>query len=213
MKPSTCSSVARVRRLHFIVALLALAGCGTSDPPPGELIGAFRFVAALDPTPEEGRCTFSGAPTDLSFEGVLSYDKDAGKLWFTTGDSRREGHLAGSSFSTRTPPQGEGVARRFNSCTCQMRMAEAILGEILAAKDCQSTLAPSSAPVAAPERTCPELLPDGKESWANCGCVLGIIREEVEFPAGEDCTCAASGVQQPAPARCEFLYLLEGTLM
>lgn len=197
-------------RILSILALALLVGCGESDPPPGELIGGFRFVGTLDPTPEDGRCSFPGAPADLSFEGVLSYEKGSGKLWLTTGETRREGRLAGATFSTRAPAEGPGVARRLGSCSCQMRMVEAIMGEVLSVKDCQASIAPT----AMPDRTCPELLPDGTESWANCGCVTGTIREEIEFPAGGGaCTCAVGGVQQPAPERCEFIYHLEGTLM
>lgn len=202
-------------RHPFLAALIlaVLCACDATDPPPGEVIGGFRFVATMETEEDDGRCRFSGAPTELAFEGVLSYERDTGRLWLTTGEASREGRLEGSTFRTRTPAEGPGVSRRLSSCTCQMRMVEEIAGELLAAKDCGETPDGKPAAPVAPERTCPELV-DGEESWRNCGCVRGSIREGVEFPdAAATCTCDVAGQQQAAPARCTFDYRLEGTLM
>lgn len=201
-----------MRHLPFPALILAcLCACDATEPPPGEVIGGFRFVATMETDEGDGRCRFAGAPAELAFEGVLSYERDTGKLWLTTGEASREGRLEGSTFRTRTPAEGPGVSRRLSSCSCQMRMVEEIAGELLAAKDCGE--GPGGTPVA-PERTCPELV-DGKESWRNCGCVRGSIREGVEFPdaGAASCRCDVAGQQQAAPERCVFEYRLEGTLM
>ncbi|HWV39734.1 MAG TPA: hypothetical protein VN033_14790 [Vulgatibacter sp.] len=199
-----------MRRALLPALLLALlCACEAADPPPGEVIGGFRFEATMESGEGEGRCRFSGAPAQLAFEGVLSYERDTGKLWLTTGETSREGRLEGSTFHIRTPAEGPGVGRRLSSCTCQMQMVEEIDGELLAAKDCGDHDDAS----AAPEQTCPELV-DGEESWRNCGCVRGSLRESVEFPATDAvCTCDVGGQRQPAPERCVFEYRLEGTLM
>jgi len=202
-----------MRLLAPSLVLALLFACQADDPPPGEVIGGYRFVATLESSNDDGRCRFSGAPGQLSFEGVLSYERDSGKLWLTTSESSREGRLEGATFRTRTPAEGPGVSRRLTTCSCQMRMVEEIAGELLAAKDCGDTA--SVAPVG-PEQACPELV-DGEESWRNCGCVRGTIVEGVEFPdattAAAACTCDEAGQPQPAPASCQMVYRLEGTLM
>ncbi len=193
-------------RPPLLLLAVIFASCGTSEPPPGEVIGTFRFVATLDATTEEGRCSFDGAPPQLGFEGILSHDPSLEKLWLSTGSVRREGELDGAHFTTRTPAAGPGISRRLSGCTCPLEMVEIIEGSLVAAADCKgepaSLEAPEqeasrlsgsrgfegsarasdgSIPAAAP--VCPEVLPDGKLSWSDCSRVCGSVREEVEFPA------------------------------
>lgn len=196
-----------------LIVFTLLAACDTNEPPPGELIGSFRFVAQLEAGASPERCLFSGAPQQLSFEGVLSHDPLDGRLWITSGRSRREGMIENAHFVVRAPASGPGILRQMSACSCGFRMVEVIEGDLLTPAACS----PSAVPVATPSRSCPELLDDGRLDWSDCGCVRGTIREEVEFvqPTEEEapCTCEIEEAMVPAPASCEFIYNLEGSLL
>lgn len=201
----------------LFVAAALLSSCDTTEPPPGELIGGFNFVATLgSPEGGEDRCRFEGAPAQITFEGVLSFDPSDGKLWITTGNVRREGEISEAHFQVRSPKDGPGITRRLRACSCNLRIVEWIEGDLLTARSCLPEGVP---PVGTTPQACPALLEDGGLDWSDCGCVRGELREELEFPAvaeasaGEGCICEIDGVEGPAPERCSYVYSLEGSLL
>jgi len=204
-----------MRALALLLTAALLAACDSSEPPPGELIGSFRFVATLDAGASQSRCQFSGAPQQLSFEGVLSHDPLDGRLWITSSRSSREGTIENAHFAVRTPASGPGILRQMSVCSCGFRIVEVIEGDLLAPAACIPGGAISLIPPS--PRSCPATLEDGRLDWSDCGCIRGSVREELEFvqPAeGEEpCTCEVDEAIVPAPTTCEFAYYLEGSLL
>lgn len=194
-----------MRRLLPLVPLLV--ACGSDVPPPGELIGTFAFEATLDRGGDETLCRYDGLPEKLSFDGVLSWDRETSELWLQIDGVVREGHIDGAAFAAILPdPEGEGprqVPRKLRGCTCDMTMAERISGRVVRdpAIDCASI---ALDPI---DTVCPRLDEQGEIDWASCGGVCGTLEETVT--AHLPCTCTVDDAEVSASQTCLIRYRLE----
>lgn len=198
-----------MRRIAILAALLL--ACDAEDPPPGDVIGTFDFVATLEPA---GECLLEdvpGIPASFRFSAILSHDPATGKLWLRAGSTEQTGTIDGARFTVKTPAQGGGIPRTFDACTvarrqpCAFEVVETIEAEILS--DC-----PSDFVALAEDLPCPEMLDDGSLVWHNCACIRGTLEELLRFePKGDEvCTCAGRTQTDAFAGACRLLYRLEG---
>lgn len=206
-------------RVSVLALLSLLWACGSSEPPPGELIGTFAFRATLEPQSERS-CPYPESPERLDFEGILSWDPGTGAVWLSIGNRAREGLLDGNRFEAALP--ADSVPRKLRSCGCEMTFRERFQGMLVTdpALSCLDASAPVLAvPVEAleisPEDngierfTCPGTTEDGAVDWGGCGGLCGTMIEAVAAPSG--CVCELPGGPIAAPAQCEIRYKLRAT--
>ncbi len=189
--------------------LLLLAACVSGEPPPGEAIGTFSFVATLEPATEPDRCAFEGAPPRIAFEGALSHDPITDDAWLQIDGTLREGTLEGAAFDLRMPKQPDGsrrlVPRQLRACDCTLGFAESLAGTLVPRMEDGCETLPEPGPAGAD--TCPRIDEAGELSWDTCGGACGTLVETVRPTA--PCTCVVDGEEQRAPEECKFVYRLE----
>lgn len=203
-----------MRRPWFLLALVLLA-CSSEDPPPGEVVGTFAFVATLDESgaPADGlpNCTFAGAPIRIQFDGTLSHDRATGAAWLQIDGTLREGTLEEEAFALHLPREPDGsiraIPRTLDACDCELLFTEQYAGRLVKS----TCLEPTAQTPLGPD-TCPRIDEAGELSWDTCGALCGTLEERVRFEAGSACVCEVDGEQRPAPeSGCAFVYTLQGT--
>lgn len=211
-----------LRLVLFFFAGLLLS-CGSSEPPPGDLIGTFAFRATLEPPAEQG-CPWPDSPERLDFEGIVSWEPAAETVWLTIGGVTREGRLEGDRFEAVLPGEeagGRAVPRKLRSCDCEMEFLErfdlrlvddplfSCLDQTVPITSIQG-LSIESEPEGPFDRSrCPRTLDDGTIDWGGCGGLCGNMVESVKSPPG--CMCTVEGVPGAAPSLCEIRYKLRAT--
>jgi hypothetical protein len=223
--------VLRPLALVLAVAAASLAGCDDTRPPPGEVIGAFQFVAELDDddAAADGRCDLPESPQDLRFDAVLSYEPtprpDGSKrFWIQILGSPgglREGRLDGTRFVTRSPLDPDRVPRSLDACRldddgdgvpdrtrCTLGFAEFIEGDLLAQVPADGCTEAALADC----ESC-QLPPNGTDKLAPVGGVCGeVVQDVVPEPPADACFCTGGdGTVAPA-APCLLVYRLKGVL-
>lgn len=215
-----------MRRAWTLLPFLLLA-CDSEEPPPGEVVGTFSFVATLDtgePAAEEElpRCLFSGAPPRIAFDGTLSHDRQTDQAWLQIDGSLRQGELHGAAFRLGLQPEADGsvraVPRTLDACDCELFLVESMQGRLV--KSGCTTVLEDGTVEAEPEEPATELGPDtcprideaGELAWDTCGGACGTLEERVRFGTGTACICEVEGAGQHAPASgCAFVYGLQAT--
>lgn len=198
-----------MRRIAILLCPLVVA-CAAEDPPPGNLIGTFDFLATLEP---EGACILeevAGVPESFSFTAILSHEPETGKLWLRAGATEQVGEIQGNQFRVRTPSEG-GIPRTYSACTlarrqpCPLLLTEILEAEILS--DCPREFEAENEAL-----PCPERGEDGSLLWHNCACVRGRLEEFLRFEAEEDELCSCQGVSRTEvfEGSCRLGYRLEG---
>jgi hypothetical protein len=192
------------------LGLLLLAACSAGEPPPGEAIGTFAFVATLEPADGPDRCAFDGAPARIAFDGGLSRDPETGAAWLQIDGTLREGWLEGAAFELGLPVQPDGstrlVPRQLRACTCTLGFAESLAGTLVPRIEDGCETPPAEEPLGID--TCPRLDEEGELSWDTCGGACGTLVETVRPTA--PCTCVVDDMEVRAPDECRFVYRLEG---
>lgn len=210
-------------RLLLLMVPLLLA-CGSSSPPPGELIGTFSFRAILDETAADA-CPYPDSPDRLDFQGTLSWERESGQVWLSIGDVIREGTLDGNHFLARLPGNDGGgtraIPRKLRGCDCDMTFRESFEVTLVddltfSCRDAPILLmdevkheAPQGAPGVEGLVPCPQVLDDGTLDWGSCGGLCGALVEQVTAP--DDCVCKWDAENQTPPSRCEIRYKLRAT--
>lgn len=211
-----------------LAAAIALASCDDVRPPHGEELGTFAFEAVLEPT-GEGRCDLPRSPGTLRFDALLSYEPmplpdGSRRIWIQflgQPGTPREGRLAGTTFTVRSPAEPDRVPRSLDSCRldgngdgvpdsnrCTLLFAEYIHGELLSHVP-TGGCAPADLAACI---DCPLPSPGEGQPLPPVGGICGDVTEDVALPepSGAVCYCTGTGGTVAEARPCVLVYRLVG---